>query len=116
MLNENNMMSLKTAPLKFASFTPVQYTPQTIDYTSFARSMAAQEAREEKANQYLTFIDNTLAEKRKHLNKEDYSWLAEQTDKAIQEIDKQLMKFIQQNVIKFKVVIIVLILNVDGML
>lgn len=89
MPNENNMMSLKTAPLKFASFTPVQYTPQTIDYTSFARSMAAQEAREEKANQYLTLIDNTLGEKRKLLNKEDYSWLAEQTDKAIQEIDKQ---------------------------
>ena len=31
MPNENNMMSLKTAPLKFASFTPVQYTPQTIE-------------------------------------------------------------------------------------
>lgn len=89
MPNENNKMSLKTAPLQFASFTPVQYTPQTIDYTSFARSMAAQEAREEKANQYLTLIDNTLAEKRKRLNKEDYGWLAEQTDEAIQEIDKQ---------------------------
>ena len=92
MPNENNRMSLKTAPLQFASFIPVQYTPQTVDYTSFARSMAAQEAREEKANQYLTFIDNTLAEKRKRLNKEDYGWLAEQTDKAIQEIDKQKFK------------------------
>ena len=90
MPNENNMMSLKTAPLKFASFTPVQYTPQTIDYTSFARSMAAQEAREEKANQYLTLIDNTLGEKRKLLNKEDYSWLAEQADNARKEVDKQL--------------------------
>ena len=46
MPNENNRMSLKTAPLQFASFIPVQYTPQTVDYTSFARSMAAQEARE----------------------------------------------------------------------
>lgn len=90
MPNENNIMSLKTAPLKFASFTPVQYTPQTIDYTSFARSMAAQEAREEKANQYLTLIDNTLGEKRKLLNKEDYSWLAEQADNARKEVDKQL--------------------------
>lgn len=90
MPNENNMMSLKTAPLKFASFTPVQYTPQTVDYTDFARSMAAQEAREEKANQYLTLIDNTLGEKRKLLNKEDYSWLAEQADNARKEVDKQL--------------------------
>ena len=90
MPNENNMISLKTAPLKFASFTPVQYTPQTVDYTAFARSMAAQEAREEKANQYLTLIDNTLGEKRKLLNKEDYSWLAEQADNARKEVDKQL--------------------------
>lgn len=90
MPNENNMMSLKTAPLNFASFTPVQYTPQTVDYTAFARSMAAQEAREEKANQYLTLIDNTLGEKRKLLNKEDYSWLAEQADNARKEVDKQL--------------------------
>lgn len=90
MPNENNMMSLKTAPLKFASFTPVQYTPQAVDYTSFARSMAAQEAREEKANQYLTLIDNTLGEKRKLLNKEDYSWLAKQADDARKEVDEQL--------------------------
>lgn len=90
MPNENNMMSLKTAPLTYASFIPVQYTPQPTDYTNFARSMAAQEAREEKANQYLTFIDNTLGEKRKLLNKEDYGWLAEQADKYRQEIDKQI--------------------------
>lgn len=90
MPNENNMMSLKTAPLTFASFIPVQYTTQPRDYTNFARSMAAQEAREEKANQYLTFIDNTLEEKRKLLNKEDYDWLAEQADKYRQEIDKQI--------------------------
>lgn len=90
MPNENNIMSLKTAPLTFASFIPVQYTTQPRDYTNFARSMAAQEAREEKANQYLTFIDNTLGEKRKLLNKEDYGWLAEQADKYRQEIDKQI--------------------------
>lgn len=90
MPNENNMMSLKTAPLQFASFTPVQYTPQTVDYTAFTRSMAAQEAREEKANQYLTLIDNTLGEKRKLLNKEDYGWLAKQADNAREEVDKQL--------------------------
>lgn len=90
MPNENNMMSLKTAPLTFASFIPVQYTTQPRDYTNFARSMTAQEAREEKANQYLTFIDNTLGEKRKLLNKEDYGWLAEQADKYRQEIDKQI--------------------------
>lgn len=90
MPNENNMMNLKTAPLTFASFIPVQYTTQPRDYTNFARSIAAQEAREEKANQYLTFIDNTLGEKRKLLNKEDYGWLTEQADKYRQEIDKQI--------------------------
>ena len=83
-------MSLKVAPMQFATFTPTQYTPQTADPTLLSRSMAAQEARQEKANQYLLAIDTTLAEKRKSLNKADYDWLAQQAENARAEVDKQL--------------------------
>lgn len=83
-------MSLKVAPMQFATFTPTQYTPQTADPTLLSRSMAAQEARQEKANQYLLAIDTTLAEKRKSLNKADYGWLAQQAENARAEVDKQL--------------------------
>ena len=84
------MMSLKVAPMQFATFTPTQYTPQTANPTLLAKSMAAQEAREEKANQYLLAIDTTLANKRKSLNKADYDWLAQQAENARAEVDKQL--------------------------
>ena len=83
-------MSLKVAPMQFAAFTPMQYTTQTADPTLLSRSMAAQEARQEKANQYLLAIDTTLAEKRKSLNKADYDWLAQQAENARAEVDKQL--------------------------
>ena len=83
-------MSLKVEPMKFATFTPVQYTPQTIDSTLLAKSMAAQEERQEKANQYLLAIDTTLNEKRKLLNKADYDWMAQQADTIRAEVDKQL--------------------------
>ena len=83
-------MSLKVAPMQFATFTPTQYTPQTADPTLLSRSMAAQEARQEKANQYLLAIDTTLAEKRKSLNKADYDWLAQLAENARAEVDKQL--------------------------
>lgn len=83
-------MSLKVTPMQFATFTPTQYTPQTADPTLLSRSMAAQEARQEKANQYLLAIDTTLAEKRKSLNKADYDWLAQQAENARAEVDKQL--------------------------
>ena len=83
-------MSLKVEPMKFATFTPVQYTPQTADSTLLAKSMAAQEERQEKANQYLLAIDTTLNEKRKLLNKADYDWMAQQADTIRAEVDKQL--------------------------
>ena len=83
-------MSLKAAPMQFATFTPVQYTPQTIDSTLLAQSMAAQEARQKEANQYLLAIDTTLNEKRKLLNKADYDWMAKQADDIRAEVDKQL--------------------------
>ena len=83
-------MSLKVAPIQFATFTPTQYTPQIADPTLLSRSMAAQEARQEKANQYLLAIDTTLADKRKSLNKADYDWLAQQAENTRAEVDKQL--------------------------
>lgn len=83
-------MSLKAAPIQYSAFTPVQYTPQVADSTLLAKSMAAQEARQKEANQYLLAIDTTLNEKRKLLNKADYDWMAQQADTIRAEVDKQL--------------------------
>ena len=83
-------MSLKAAPIQYSAFTPIQYTPQISDSTLLAKSMAAQEARQEKANQYLLAIDTTLAEKRKLLNKADYDWMTQQANNVRAEVDKQL--------------------------
>lgn len=83
-------MSLKAAPIQYSAFTPVQYTPQIADSTLLAKSMAAQEERQEKANKYLLAIDATLAEKRKLLNKADYDWMAQQANNVRAEVDKQL--------------------------
>ena len=83
-------MSLKAAPIQYSAFTPIQYTPKIADSTLIAKSMAAQEARQEKANQYLLAIDTTLAEKRKLLNKADYDWMAQQANNVRAEVDKQL--------------------------
>ena len=83
-------MSLKAAPIQYSAFTPVQYTPQIADSTLLAKSMAAQEARQKEANQYLLAIDTTLNEKRKLLNKADYDWMAQQADIIRAEVDKQL--------------------------
>ena len=83
-------MSLKAAPIQYSAFTPVQYTPQIADSTLLAKSMAAQEARQKEANQYLLAIDTTLNEKRKLLNKADYDWMAQQADTIRAEVDKQL--------------------------
>lgn len=82
-------MSLKAAPIQYSAFTPVQYTPQIADSTLLAKSMAAQEERQEKANQYLLAIDTTLNEKRKLLNKADYDWMAQQANTIRAEVDKQ---------------------------
>ena len=83
-------MSLKAAPIQYSAFTPIQYTPQIADSTLLAKSMAAQEERQEKANKYLLAIDATLAEKRKLLNKADYDWMAQQANNVRAEVDKQL--------------------------
>lgn len=83
-------MSLKVVPMQFSTFTPVKYTPKTADPTLLAQSMAAQEARQKEANQYLSTIDTTLNEKRKLLNKADYDWMAQQADIIRAEVDKQL--------------------------
>ena len=83
-------MSLKVVPMQFSTFTPVKYTPKTADPTLLAQSMAAQEARQKEANQYLLAIDTTLNEKRKLLNKADYDWMAQQADIIRAEVDKQL--------------------------
>lgn len=83
-------MRLNVAPMQFATFTPIQYTPQTPDPTFLSQSMAAQEPREKEANQYSSAIDATLAEKRKALNKADYDWLEDQADALRSKVDEQL--------------------------
>lgn len=84
------LMSLKAAPIQFATFTPVQYTTKTSDPTLLAKSMAAQEKREEEANQYMNAIVATLADKRQALNKADYEYLVDKTNNMKSQIDKQL--------------------------
>ena len=84
------LMSLKAAPIQFATFTPIQYTPKTSDSTLLAKSMAAQEKREEEANQYMNAIVATLADKRQALNKADYEYLVDKTNSMRSQIDKQL--------------------------
>ena len=84
------LMSLKAAPIQFATFTPIQYTPKTSDPTLLAKSMAAQEEREKEANQYMNAIVATLADKRQALNKADYEYLADKTNNMKSQIDKQL--------------------------
>lgn len=93
-------MSLKVAPMQFATFTPTQYTPQTSDPTLLSKSLAAQEARQKEANQYLAVIDATLAENRKSLNKADYDWLADQTEALRSKIDEQYQLGNWQSVIR----------------
>ena len=83
-------MSLKVAPMQFAAFTPTQYTSQTADPTLLSKSMAVQEARQEKANQYMNVIDATLAENRKLLNKADYDWMSNQADALRSQVDEQI--------------------------
>ena len=65
-------MSLKAAPIQYSAFTPVQYTPQIADSTLLAKSMAAQEERKEKTNQYILTIDTTINEKKELVTQVEY--------------------------------------------
>lgn len=83
-------MSLKGAPMQFATFTPTQYTPQTSDPTLLAKSLQIQEAREKEANQNMDAIDTSLAAIRENLNVAEHDWLDSKANAIRKEIDDQI--------------------------
>lgn len=83
-------MSLKVAPMQFATFTPTQYTPQTSDPTLLAKSLQIQEAREKEANQNMDAIDTSLAAIRENLNVAEHDWLDSKANAIRKEIDDQI--------------------------
>lgn len=83
-------MSLKGAPIQFATFTPTQYTPQTSDPTLLAKSHLMQENREKEANQSTDAIDTALAAIRENLNVAEHDWLDSKANAIRKEIDDQI--------------------------
>ncbi|AXF52165.1 MAG: hypothetical protein [crAssphage sp. isolate ctcc615] len=83
-------MSLKTAPIQYAAFTPTQYTAQTADPTLLARSLQLQEAREKEANQNMDIIDTALGEIRNRLNVAEHDWLSDKANNIRKKIDDQI--------------------------
>lgn len=83
-------ISLKSVPLQYTAFTPVQFTSQTADPTLLSKSAKEEEQREDKANAYLAAINDTLEKKRLGLNKADYDWMAELADNTRRDVEKQL--------------------------
>ena len=83
-------ISLKSVPLQYTAFTPVQFTSQTADPTLLSKSAKEQEQREDKANAYLAAINDTLEKKRLGLNTSDYGWMAELADNTRRDVEKQL--------------------------
>lgn len=83
-------MSLKVAPLQFATFTPTQYTSQASDSTLLAKSLLAQESREKEANQTMDAIDATLAGIRNNLNVAEHNWLDNKAGEIRNAIDTQI--------------------------
>lgn len=83
-------MSLKVAPLQFATFTPTQYTAQSPDATLLSKSLLTQEAREKEASQSMDAIDTALAGIRSGLNVAEHDWLDTKANEIRTEIDDQI--------------------------
>lgn len=83
-------MSLKVAPLQFATFTPTQYTVQSPDPTLLSKSLLTQEAREKEASQSMDAIDTALAGIRSGLNVAEHDWLDAKANEIRTEIDDQI--------------------------
>lgn len=83
-------MSLKTAPVQFAEFKPVQYTPQVADSTLLAKSLSMQEARAKEARSTLGNTDTLLNGIRNAINPEEYSWFENQANDIRKKIDDQI--------------------------
>lgn len=83
-------MSLKVAPLQFATFTPTQYTAQSPDATLLSKSLLTQEAREKEASQSIDAIDTALAGIRSGLNVAEHDWLDTKANEIRTKIDDQI--------------------------
>ena len=94
-------MSLKTAPIQFAEFKPVQYTPQIADNTLLAKSLLMQEARAKEARSALGSIDNLLAGIKNAINPEEYNWFENQANDIRKKIDDQIALGNTETAIRF---------------
>lgn len=83
-------MSLKTAPIQFAEFKPIQYIPQIADSTLLAKSLSMQEARAKEARSTLGNTDTLLNGIRNAINPEEYSWFENQANDIRKKIDDQI--------------------------
>lgn len=83
-------MSLKVAPMQFATFTPTQYTTQIADPTLLSKSLLMQENREKEANQHIDAIDTALAGIRSNLNVAEHDWLDNKANEIRKKIDDQI--------------------------
>ena len=94
-------MSLKTAPIQFAEFKPVQYTPQIIDSTLLAKSLSKQEARAKEARTTLGNVDTLLASIKNAINPEEYNWFENQAKDIRKKIDDQIALGNTETAIRF---------------
>lgn len=94
-------MSLKTAPIQFAEFKPVQYTPQIADSTLLAKSLSMQEARAKEARSTLSNTDTLLNGIRNAINPEEYDWFENQANGIRKKIDDQIALGNTETAIRF---------------
>lgn len=94
-------MSLKTAPIQFAEFKPVQYTPQIADNTLLAKSLSMQEARAKEARSALGNTDTLLASIKNAINPEEYNWFENQANDIRKKIDDQIALGNTETAIRF---------------
>lgn len=94
-------MSLKTVPVKFTEFKPIQFTPQIDDGTLLAKSLAMQEARAEKARNALGNTDTLLNGIKNAINPEEYTWFENQANDIRKKIDDQIALGNTETAIRF---------------
>lgn len=83
-------MSLKVAPMQFATFTPTSYIPQVADATLLSKSLLMQEARQKESAQALDTIDTALSGIRANLNVAEHDWLDSKANEIRNKIDRQI--------------------------
>lgn len=90
MANEIPVMSLKQATLNQGSFSPIIYQPQVEDLNILQRSLAQREAREEKAAEQQTAIDNALGQIEDKLNPTEKEWFTNYKNDIKYQIQEQI--------------------------